>query len=178
MPAPLSLRLFLALPCPAPLTGRIAAWRDGLNCAGKPVHPADLHLTLVFLGSRPADWTTELCASLDRLALPPAFALRLDKLDCWRGGLLHLAPRNVPGGLITLQTRLVECLTGMGIEPEPRVFRPHLTLLRDCAAPTETPQPTFDWPVDRFTLFASQMAASGPRYRSLAQWQLPPPTDA
>lgn len=177
MPASPPLRLFLALPCPTALAGRIAAWRDGLGCAGKPVHPADLHLTLAFLGSRPAEWTFALRAALDQLLLPPAFALRLDRLERWRGGLLHLAPQNAPAGLFELQARLIECLAGLGLEPEPRNFRPHLTLARESAAPTGTHEPTFDWPVDRFALFASQMAASAPRYRSLAQWHLPPPGD-
>jgi RNA 2',3'-cyclic 3'-phosphodiesterase len=47
-------RLFLGFPLPAPAVKRLAAWQRRELSDGRVVPPENLHVTLVFLGARPA----------------------------------------------------------------------------------------------------------------------------
>ena len=89
------LRLFFALPCPAPLAAQICAWSDGLRLDGQPVAQANLHLTLAFLGSVPRGRKAELRAIGERLPRR-GFNLKLDHIARWSNGILHLAPSSAP----------------------------------------------------------------------------------
>lgn len=165
------LRLFFALPCPPDIARQIAGWRDGLDMAGRPVAPQNLHLTLVFLGSQPRGRLAELKALAER-TVAPGFALTLDQCERWHGGLLHLAPSQPPSALLELEQALREPLLSHGFTLETRRFHPHLTLARHCRPlPTEAP-PAFTWRVDRFALFVSENHQGGSHYKALGQWPL------
>ncbi|WP_068827239.1 RNA 2',3'-cyclic phosphodiesterase [Pseudomonas sp. BMS12] len=166
------LRLFFALPVPEPLAAHIADWRQQLACDGALVHPEDLHLTLVFLGSQPAARLPELQALTSQLRGEQAFELQLDQLGCWRGGLLHLAPSQPPTALLRLQRNLQDQLTQAGFTREERGYRPHLSLARQAQAPTAGEAFQFTWRVDSFALFSSQFVTIGPRYRLIDTWPL------
>ncbi|MBU3054946.1 RNA 2',3'-cyclic phosphodiesterase [Pseudomonas indica] len=166
-----SLRLFFALPCPLELARAIADWRDALELDGKPVAATNLHLTLAFLGSQPRGRVDEL-KSLASACATGAFALRLDRLGCWRNGLLHLDASHPPEALLQLERQLRQALLGAGFEPERRPFHAHLTLARRCTRMPAGVIPTFDWLADRFSLFVSENSPKGTHYRTLADWPL------
>ena len=62
---------------------------------------------------------------------------------------------------MSLAASLQDRLRGAGFALERRPFHPHLTLARHCTHLPATTAPTFDWPVNQFTLFASENTASG-----------------
>ncbi|QLC72273.1 RNA 2',3'-cyclic phosphodiesterase [Pseudomonas sp. LPB0260] len=166
-----TLRLFFALSCPPGLAERIGLWHDGLHLPGRPVPPANLHLTLAFLGQQPGSRLAEL-KGLAATVQSRAFELQLDRLVHRRNGLLYLAPSQPPAALLELVEQLHEALLGGGFGLEARPFLAHLTLLRRCSTRRPKARPTFDWPVDHFALFASETGPSGSVYQQLQQWPL------
>lgn len=128
------LRLFTAL-WPGPVTRRVLqAWADTLDWpAGvRRVRPADLHLTLQFLGEVPADRLPAVRAALD---LPsPRTGLALDRASVFHGGALVLEASRVPEPLLALQAALDDRLRALGLAPETRRWRPHVTLARHARA--------------------------------------------
>lgn len=167
------LRLFFALPCPAPVAHAVAAWRDRLQLPGKAVAAENLHLTLAVLGAQPRSRLDELKAIAAGIR-GQAFELHLDRLGHWRAGLLHLLPSRPPEALLDLECSLRERLLQAGYELESRTFRPHLTLARHSSPPSGTVRPDFHWQAERFALYLSESDREGTRYRSLAHWPLCP----
>ncbi|MDG9927062.1 MULTISPECIES: RNA 2',3'-cyclic phosphodiesterase [unclassified Pseudomonas] len=163
------MRLFFALPCPTEIAERIAAWRDGCHFAGRPVPAANFHLTLAFLGHLPESRLELLRQLPPRLPLAKlAFDLRLDRLDCWQGGLLHLAPGQTPEQLLALASGLDDLLNEAGLPTERRAYRPHLTLARDSRLAERQAPPTFAWRVEEMVLYQSEQG----RYIPLSRWPL------
>jgi len=125
------LRLFCALRLPGDAVARIAAWQAHELRSGRVVAPANLHVTLAFLGSRPA---LELPAVADALrtavagAGPPLLLLRAYR-ETRSVGMLTFAD---PGGSATaLAERLQERLEELGVyRRESRPWLPHATVLR------------------------------------------------
>ena len=167
-----SLRLFFAIPVPPTQARNIQDWRRQLPCAGNWVHEHDLHLTLAFLGQQATTRLAELRAAADQTKRHRAFELRLDRLDIWNDGLLHLAPSRPPMALLQLQRTLAEQLQRCGFTLEQRTYRPHLTLARHATVPTSPAAFSFAWHVDQFALFSSNSAMIGPRYQQIGTWPL------
>ena len=167
-----SLRLFFAIPCPAAQAEAICRWRDSQQLPGRPVPPANLHLTLAFLGAQPPA-ALELLQRLAGTLHCAPFELCLDRLERIGHGFLCLRPEQTPETLEQLETRLRQTLLEHGLmPPDSRPFLPHLTLLRQSPARPCTVAPTFAWPVERFGLYASESGADGVHYRELASWPL------
>ncbi|WP_137973021.1 RNA 2',3'-cyclic phosphodiesterase [Pseudomonas sp. F(2018)] len=159
------LRLFFALPCPPSIVAQIDAWRLQLAIPGRPVPSANLHLTLAFLGHLPESALALLEELPPRLPLRElAFDLQLDRLDCWHGGLLHLAPSQPPAELLALASGLARLLGEVGLPSEPRTYRPHLTLARDSCLPGQIGSPRFAWRAEELVLYRSEQG----RYLPLA----------
>jgi 2'-5' RNA ligase len=155
-------RLFLALwPDPA-VRRQLRAWRDawGWPRGAAPVHTDKLHLTLHFLGGQPA---RSLPALLDGLAVPfRPFRLQLGVSALWHNGIAVLSPLDVPGALLELHAGLAAALPGVGLQPEARDYRPHVTMARR-AAKAEVPQggPEIDWMIDHYALVESRPGDGG-----------------
>lgn len=174
---PPHLRLFFALPCPPQPAAQIAFWRDSLGIKGQPVAPADLHVTLAFLGQQPQDrlpLLEQIAARLQAIR----FQVQFDQLQLWHSGLLVLASSQPPEALLHLQRELQRHLLDAGLPVESRPFRPHLTLLRRShAVACPVPAP-FTWTADEWGLFASESGSVSPRYRLLKGWPLLPQNGA
>ena len=166
-----TLRLFFALPCPTQLAEQIVSWHDSLQLKGRPVIPANLHMTLAFLGQQPSSRLADL-RTLAATVQGVAFELRLDRLVRRRNGLLYLAPSQPPAALLELVERLGEALLAGGFRLEERSFLAHLTLMRSCSGQPPPDCPTFDWPVSHFALLASETGPQGSVYHQLQQWPL------
>lgn len=150
-------RLFLALwPDPA-VRHALRVWRDAWAWprGATPVHTDKLHLTLHFLGGVPTERLPEL---LDGCAVPFApFRLDLGKPVLWPHGIAVLEPFSEPPALLALHARLAEALVGLGLQPEQRSYRPHVTLARRAggvAAPQDGPP--IAWQAGRYALVESQ----------------------
>ncbi|MDD0843641.1 RNA 2',3'-cyclic phosphodiesterase [Pseudomonas sp. Gutcm_11s] len=163
------LRLFFALPCPAEIARQIDAWRQPQHLDGRLVPVANLHVTLAFLGHLPESRLPLLRQLPQQLPLSElAFDLQLDRLDCWHGGLLHLAPSQLPAELMALAGGLRQLLDTAGLPGDGRAYRPHLTLARESSRP-QVPTPlSVRWRAEELVLYQSEQGG----YLPLASWPL------
>ena len=163
-PAPFSdsARLFLALwPEPAvreALHTRRDAWTWPRGAS--PVHTDKLHMTLHFLGNQPRARLPEL---LDGFTVPfSPFELRLDVAELWHNGIAVLSASSAPQPLFDLHAQLGQALLGLGLQPEARTYRPHVTMARRAAGAGIPPAgQVLDWQVDRYALVESRPGNGG-----------------
>lgn len=150
-------RLFIALwPDPAVRT-QLSAWRDGWRWprGASPVPDDKLHLTLHFLGEQPRERVPALLAACAQPFTP--FSLRIERAATWHNGIAVLEPERVPPALLDLHARLAQALTGLGLPPEARAYRPHVTMARRAqGAAMPQAMPAIDWHVTRCTLVESR----------------------
>ena len=153
-----SARLFVALWPDPGVRDALREWRDG--CAwpnsASPVRTEQLHVTLHFLGNVPRIRVPELVQGLDVRFAP--FELGFGHSELWHGGIAVLAPDAVPEPLMALHRALGEALELLGLTPEGRPYRPHVTLARRAgAALAPIPGPPFRWQVDGYALMQSKV---------------------
>lgn len=166
-------RLFFALaPSPA-LRKSIGQWRAGLRLrAGKPVPPADFHITLMFLGEVPIRDIAAICRAVDTAPTPGgSLLLALDRFDLWpRVQALVLAAEQPPKPLLRWVYDLQQALLPLGYSDTHREYRPHLTLARDFRGqlPEAGVAPDFMLRASEFALYESVRG----RYRVVQRWGL------
>ena len=154
---PATTRLFLALwPAPA-LRHQLAGWRDAWTWPGgaAPVPSDKLHVTLHFLGALPSERLPEL---LEGFAVPvEPFRLDLTRAALWHNGIAVLEPDLTPPGLAGLHARLADALVALGLQPEARRYRPHVTMARRAggATPPQDGSPVL-WTVKTYSLVESK----------------------
>jgi 2'-5' RNA ligase len=152
-----NVRLFLALWPGAAVREQLRTRRDAWPWprGASPVATDKLHLTLHFLGDQPSGLLPSL---LDGLAVPfTPFPLQIGPAELWHNGIAVLAPRAVPQPLLDLHARLAQALVALGLEPEARTYRPHVTMARRAGAVTVPADgPFIDWQVDGYALVASR----------------------
>jgi RNA 2',3'-cyclic 3'-phosphodiesterase len=169
----LSLRLFFALwPDETTRAALAALARDvAAETRGRAVTADNLHLTLAFLGERPAAMLPDLCASVSAIEVVP-FRLLLDDIGCWRktGIAWASATGSVPP-LLALREHVVQALAAIRIVIDERRFMPHLTLARRAdSLVARRLVPPIDWEVESFSLVASTLDPRGVRYEVLRTW--------
>ena len=132
-------RLFIAVdPAPeaAARAGRIAARLRDAGIEAAWTNPAQLHLTLHFLGDEVDDADLHrICVAMDEAAATvPAFRVAFGGVgafpDLRRPRVVWLGVRTGAAELGRLHDALAERLEPLGFPPEARGFRPHLTLAR------------------------------------------------
>lgn len=168
----MALRLFFALWPDPPLRAALAAWqRRWLPPGVQPTHPLDLHLTLRFLGQVEAARLPELRALGGALALPPC-TLRLDRLGHWPGPrVLWVGPSETPGALLDFQAGLERAVQDLGLAPDPRPWRPHVTVARKARqALVDTAFSPLEWRLGQWALLESRPGAR-PLYHPLGRWE-------
>jgi 2'-5' RNA ligase len=164
----------------------------GGQSAGRALAGSDLHVTLCFLG---AVAEPELAGLLERAARidEAAFELEFVRLEWWRQSrVLAATVAQVPPQGERLAAALAAAAREVGLNPDSRTWRPHLTLLRgaatDAAAPVAaaaneaaagSPAMPLRMPATRFYLAQSQglgaqvcSNAAAARYVTLASWPL------
>jgi RNA 2',3'-cyclic 3'-phosphodiesterase len=166
------IRLFFALWPDAAVRAALLAARDGAVQEARPTHPDDLHLTLVFIGDVDPDRLSCIEAAADDVVVA-GFELVLAQLETWpRQRVLVAAPGEPPPALFSLVAQLQQHLLPCGIVPEPRRYRPHVTLAR--TAPTVPRRAlSIRWSAREFVLVRSGIAGrNGGGYRVLRAWPL------
>jgi len=150
-------RLFLALwPDPAvrhALRERRDAWSWPRNAS--PVHPDKLHVTLHFLGAVPTERVPDFRRGF-RVPFSP-FALTFGVPKLWHNGIAVLEPSSEQPELLQLHADLASALIALGLQPEARKYRPHVTLARR-ASGVEVPAESAPlvWQVGGYALVESQ----------------------
>jgi 2'-5' RNA ligase len=187
------MRLFLAVDLPDAVkawAGRVRTCVERRQPAAarglRWVAPAQMHLTLRFLGETAPGIATALSTEVSKAFPIPAFTLRV-------GQLAWLPPRGRPRVLVadiaegraelaalkTTVDDVVRRLTGLG--PEERPFTAHVTLARvreDLATLVDRDReaviaacglvPDLVSPIDRVVLYRSELSPRGPTYTALA----------
>jgi 2'-5' RNA ligase len=179
------VRLFVALELPAPTRAALVEWqgralegRDELRA----VAPDALHVTLAFLGHKPADQVEAIAATVgDSIhGLAPA---RLEPRAVTgvprrrpRLFAIDLADHDARAG--TIHAAVVEALARAGFyEPEPRKFWPHVTVARvgrseRRAAPITVPPPPDEFKATEIALYRSHLGRGPARYEAMARFTL------
>ncbi|MES2758272.1 MAG: RNA 2',3'-cyclic phosphodiesterase [Pseudomonadota bacterium] len=157
-------RMFIALWPDDAVRAALSQWRDGVawRAAAAPVRSEQLHVTLHFLGSVALEDIPKLANGLD-VPFDP-FELEFGHRELWHGSVAVLTPDPVPAPLLALHASLGEALEQLGMTPEARPYRPHVTLARRAGALTETTQgPPIRWRVEGYALMQSK-AGDGSEY--------------
>jgi len=170
-----SLRLFFALWPDAATRGTLDALARevAVETGGRTVAADNLHLTLAFLGERPAAIVPELCASaaaIDGLR----FRLSLDDVGCWRkADIAWLAASKRAARLQDLRQHVMNALATLQIVIDERRFAPHVTLARRTKSviARQLTRP-IEWQVGSFALVASTLDPCGVRYEVLRNFAL------
>ncbi len=167
------IRLFVGLELPTATRQALALLRGGVDGARWQTD-AQYHLTLRFIGEVETRRAGEIADALGRIRFAP-FALDIEGLGVF--GKLR-KPRALwagvrdPAPLKHLHEKIDQALDRVGIAPETRKYRPHVTLARfrgRCARLERylvdhrdfaTPRIT----VDHFALFSSHLGHEGARY--------------
>lgn len=166
-------RLFTALEIPAPLAFSLSLLRGGLPGA-RWIDAENYHITLRFIGDtdyRTADEVGRALSRIDR----PRFDLAIDGLDAFNPKKPHsvvACVKRTPA-LTELQAEQERIIQRIGLEPERRKYRPHVTLARLRGA-TEADVAAYlalrgdfrtpPFPVGRFVLLSSRASKGGGPY--------------
>lgn len=189
VPSPHSIpHWFIALPLPEHVClslDKIASALRGELDFGKWTHPADYHITLVFLGAFPTERLTQLSEELAAAARNTVpFSLASSGLGCFgHADSPRVLWANVPGELeplARLQNDVETRLAVLGHVADNRPYSPHITLARKfkgpkppqaviAAAAQHLQQQPVDWLADELVLYASHPQES-PMYRPLARF--------
>lgn len=163
-------RLFYALWPDEATRAALAAWQASLG--GKPTRADKLHLTLAFLGQRPASEAPALLRILEDMPAR-AMALTFDHVGhfprlaiAW-AGLAQPSP-----ALQALRAACMQALAEQALAPrfEHDRFTPHVTLARQAPPPTAPARPAIVWQASELVLVES-LKSSGD-YRILASRRL------
>jgi 2'-5' RNA ligase len=162
------LRLFLALELPDQVTAELGEWRAQQLVGGRAVE--SFHVTLAFLGHRPASELDAILAAL-RESAAESTPIELEPMryrETRSVGMLVLADEG--GEASRLASRLQTRLERLGVyERESRPWLPHVTVMRFKERPRLSPPlPT----VGRFSpsgaaAFLSRLRRSGAHYEVL-----------
>ena len=176
------MRLFVGLELPDPLRERLAALHGSLAGA-RWTPPANLHLTLRFIGEVGRDTAEEIDHALAALR-PRGFMLTLSGTGVFdRGGRpasLWAGTERSPA-LDHLHGKIETALQRIGLPPERRRFQPHVTLARlDGIADgllaswmqRHNLMRSESVPVTHFTLFSSLLGKEQPVYTAEVDYEL------
>ena len=175
------MRTFFGLELTADTTLQIADWRDRqLAQAGRPVPPANFHITLAFVGELTEAALERLLQSMDDWRIPATVSadeLLLDRTGYWqKPGIYWLGPTRWPQSLNELAQKLRNLATGVGARLDRNPFQPHVTLYRNCdtAPPAPATAPAIMLAYEGFALFESKRGRRGVSYHPLHYRALSP----
>jgi 2'-5' RNA ligase len=136
------------------------------SCGGRSVPPENYHITLAFLGNQPGALFDDIVVAASAISLQP-MALELDRFGYWpKPRVFWLGPSKHPESLVKLAAQLRAKMELLGLQPERRPLKPHISLCRKVAATpnADLPRPV-RWPVENFVLVESVTAESGAQYQ-------------
>ncbi len=137
---------------------------------GRIVDRRNWHVTLVFIGTFPANRVPYLLEKAAEYTVEP-FRLNFDRLEFWpRPRVASLVASTVPPELQALVDYLNGVVSDLGIRPEERNYRPHITVVRNARTfQTErlAQRATTEW--SGFELVESVPGTQGVTYHPLKQ---------
>jgi len=149
--------------------------RDVINSVaktveGRAVDRRDWHVTVAYIGPFPENRVPYLLDRAAQIEVEP-FRLNFDRLEYWpRPKVASLCAATVPPPLQALVDNLNGVLLDLGLKPEDRNYRPHITVVRNARAFTTerlTQRVTTEW--SGFELVESVPVPGGVSYVPLKQ---------
>lgn len=175
-------RLFVALPLPDGVRAALAGYLE--RCAGlapeqRWAPPANLHLTLHFLGWVETEPMARVTAELAGVRRPP-FRLQIGGLGRFgtaaRPRVLWVAVTAGREALAALAAEVALACRRAGVVGDERPYNPHLTLCRvrpgTRLPPLPEPDPLPAWDARSFTLFESRPGPRGATYLPVQEYRL------
>jgi 2'-5' RNA ligase len=176
------MRLFVGIPLPETLRDRL-----GFLCSGLPnakwVDPDSMHLTLRFIGEVSGADAEDIHVALSAINAP-AFDVTVSGIGCFESGgkvrAIWAGVEKEPR-LIHLRDKIESALVRIGVEPERRKFKPHITLARFRNQGTDRIGRFIErnnhfsggvFSVDHFVLFRSHLTSKGAYYDPLVDYPL------
>jgi len=132
----------------------------------RPMHAANLHLTLAFIGGLANERVRDLAARLDAIATSP-FEWRVDRIGHFAGARVVWAGGPQDPALLRLAATARELLDALRIGYDRKPFAPHVTLLRNVArwpSGTTELEPVIPWPCKEAVLVRSTQGPQGVNY--------------
>lgn len=180
-------RLFIAVDTPPEIAARLV--KSVPTASGIRAAPTgQVHLTLRFLGECDAEQAEHIRAALDTVRAAD-FTLNVTGVGRFRGrqGSVLWAGMAPSPELDALYVAVTAALQSAGIAPEPRQFRPHLTLARCRPTAPEVLQREWlanyrdmavpPWHARRFVLYESRLDRQGATHAAIGSWPLVAPDD-
>ena len=176
------MRLFIALSLPEEARDALDDLQSRFS-VGRPTPYENLHLTLAFLGEQDEETTEAVHDALQTLRAP-ALDLTLAGASIFGGrhgqAVALEADGNAP--MNELRDRVLARLRSVGVAPERRRFRPHVTLARLKGQADASPLLAVlasasigPFACNSFSLFASTLHQDGALHEELARYPLTPP---
>ncbi|MGP6089182.1 RNA 2',3'-cyclic phosphodiesterase [Antarctobacter jejuensis] len=173
------MRLFIALPLPEEARDALDALQTRFS-AGRPTPYDNLHLTLAFLGEQSEETAEAVHDALESLRAPaPVLTFSHGAVYGGRHGQAVAIEAEGGAALADLQSRILSRLRSVGVTPDRRRFRPHVTLSRikgqTDASPllnTLTGVTLGPYTCPAFALFASHLFRDGAVHDELARYPL------
>ena len=169
------MRLFFALWPDEGVRAQLAHWSRELHavCGGRPTRPANVHVTLAFLGGVDDARVAEVERAADSV-VPRAISLVLDQPGYWKHNRIAWAgASSAPDELEAFVAELRGALTHAGIGFDAKAFVSHVTLLRDAREPRALPAlDPIEWKCDGFALVRSVTLPRGSGYQVRKAWRL------
>lgn len=175
-------RLFLGVPVTPGARRAISEGIDLDQMPGRPVRPANWHLTLVFLGDTSGQSKARLSESLRMERLGAPFTVELGGIGAFpratRASVLWLGVSEGAGAVVALNEGVGRAARRAGFTVEERRFTPHVTLSR-IRPPGDVrpfmrraPDLRHRMEVDRVSLFRSHVGDGPARYEELERFRL------
>jgi 2'-5' RNA ligase len=168
-------RLFFAIWPPLEIATLLNAWSRTaqVECGGRVTLPANIHLTLAFLGDVSPGRAKRL-AECGRRAGGVAHSLALEQARYWKHNrVVWAGPSVIPPALGSLAQALTRELIAADFPTEVREFNAHVTLIRQARLPRILPGlPTIIWPVSEMVLVRTQLSSTGSSYAMLERFAL------
>jgi RNA 2',3'-cyclic 3'-phosphodiesterase len=186
-PNPTSLRAFLGVSLPLDLCRKVAGFQQELQNSLPTVNwvrPESIHLTLKFLGNMTPPMVERLLAAIEPVRKHQApLTLQVQGLgvfpDVRHPRILWTGCTGDIPSLLTMVTQIEQALEPLGFSPEEKPYHPHLTLARirhdsskvggrlRQSGLLEQSQDLGVLPIERITLFRSDLSRSGAEYTPL-----------
>jgi 2'-5' RNA ligase len=164
------IRLFCALQLPEDRLDALAAWQAEHLRDGRLVRRDDLHVTLAFLGGRPADEVPAIAAELREASAAAAPVELLPRRYRETRSVGMIVCDDAGGAAAALAADLQERLERLGVyRREGRPWLPHVTVLRfrkRAGLHPDVPN-TCSIHVVRSALYRSSLGPGGARYDAL-----------
>jgi 2'-5' RNA ligase len=148
------------------------------QAGGRTMQSSDMHVTLCFLGSVDESRIEALRARVAAVRAG-ALTLRFDRIEFWREPRVLVATAQPTAAGLALAQSLQQAASDLGLAPDRKPWRPHMTLARSVlpkrlppAFQSERPMPSpLRLTVSSFLLAESLIGAQR-RYGTLASWPL------